>query len=140
MASQYRSVSILKGGSSQSVAENQTAQVVSEPAALLPQVQRGGLRIDAKVSTSTIAVGANLRLQHSNSLDATNANWADVSATLTQVSVTTGASNAYFSIVLNPNDSTDSPVFPLRPFVRLVANTGAGDSFTLTEIYLVREE
>ncbi len=129
--------SYLLGGASQTVGASATDTPVSAPFNITARSSLEGLRVDLAVSSATATTGITAKLQHSYDGGTT---WDDVDATIAKVAVTTTASALRFSIPLNARDSTDSPVFPLRPLGRVVVSSGLSDTVTITDVRVTQAD
>jgi hypothetical protein len=135
MAGQYRAQSVLLGGVTQSVGASATNTAVSRVFNISPAGATRAIRIDIKTASLTDTTGLTAKLQHS--VDDTAANFADAHASAAQVTID---AEGWLSITLNASDSTDSPVFPLRPHGRIVVSTGASDAVDIEDIRVTMEE
>ncbi len=109
----------------QPVAVSQTNQAVSNALSLTSLDQ---MQLAFEVTAASVSGTAGVvKLQHS--FDSTN--WTDVDATNAKVTI---AANGRYALSLSPYNTLIAAKFPLWPFIRFVATTGAGDAFTVTKI------
>lgn len=110
---------------SQVVPISQVAQPVSSVLSLSCVDQ---MQIAFEVTAASVSGSAGtVKLQHSFD----SINWVDVDVTNAKVTIT-GAGR--FALSLSPYNTAIAAKFPLWPYIRFVATTGAGDAFTVTKI------
>lgn len=114
---------IVKDGASVSVGASETAYVISEN---LYIHDPSHLVVDITCSGVTAATGITLKLQ--DSVD--DITWTTKSSEA-QVAV---SGNGVVSFNLKIENSSDQADMPLRPLLRLIATTGAGDAVTVSGI------
>jgi hypothetical protein len=121
----YDVVSIIKSGAPVSVAASQTNSVVSEVVQLSTTTARA-LVVELNLSAITVAAAVTAKIQHS--MDGTT--FADVGTPGNLALTTTGLKY----IDLLDTLAADAAVMPVRPYMRVVITTGAGDSVTVSNI------
>lgn len=123
----YTTKNVLKELTAQSVAANASAQLVSADQIHVFAEDSLHFRVDVAISAIVVATGISLILQHSyNGSDWDNAK---------TVALTTTGRKALTMLV---EVAADQAILPLRPLCRLVVTTGAGDSVTISGVYITR--
>lgn len=119
---------ILLDATQQVVGASQTKQVVSE---VLRIYQPMRIIIDIACSDSTVATGITAFLQDSSDESTWNSKGSEG-----QVSIT---GDGTFSIVLLAENSSDQAELPLRPFIRVAIDSGAGDTVDIDKVVVSYE-
>jgi len=126
---QLVSTNILKSRTSQAIGASQTDLVISE----VLKIDVGTrIRVDIAASSVTSAVGLTVKLQ--DSMD--KLTWSTLSSA-GQVAVTVDAT---VTINLLDTVSGDQVDLPLRPFIRVIITTGAGDAATIDAIFVAHDK
>jgi len=121
----YDVVNILKGGVPVSVAASQTNSAISD-VVQISSYNSGALVVELTISAITVAAAVTAKIQHS--MDGTN--FVDVGTPGNLALTTTGRA----VIDLWGPLAADAAVLPIRPYMRVVVTTGAGDSVTFSAI------
>lgn len=120
---QQTSKEILLNGSSVTIGASETNTVVSDVIRIQDPLH---IRIDVKCSGVTAATGVTAKIQDSVDKTVWNTKGSEGNVAIT--------ANGTFSIALLAENSSDQAELPLRPFVRVVVTSGAGDAATVTSV------
>lgn len=137
---QYQSVVVNKGGSaSVAMVANTSDQVISDEFEATADHSTHGLSVAIEY-TAVVAVGITARLQQRVRAADGTTQWEDIGNSRGQVSLPAAASSDWAFIRMHPHVDADAAQMPLTNRLRVVANTGAGDSGVVKRVTVSMKE
>lgn len=125
MANSYSPVESILKTTGITVGASETNTVISQSVGLSAQGSRN-VRVDFKVSSTTVATGITAKLQY-RSIET----WTDLAGANASVSIT---ADGEYSLTQCIERSADQPNMPLKKQLRLVITTGVGDTVTVDTV------